>query len=370
MHHRPYRRVLFILKWRVVPYDGCSWGWMDPGTPVDPSAKLLSHGLNNSCRFVVDMLNEAGVDAKLVQVAEDNDIWKEIVAYEPDLVVIEAYWMRPKKLVDLAERFPGLKIVIRGHSSTPFLADDTIGFPWAIEYLQLGGTVAQNDPRHADEMRFLAEDLFDMDAEEARHRVPFLPNYYPVEHHHRFAEPAGHRHEDAVDVGCFGAVRSFKNHVGQAIASRMFAERIGRRLRFHINGDRLERGGQAASKALDAIFEHGDAELIRHDWIPVHSEFLALVRSMDLVTQVSFAETFCIVAADAASQDVPLVTSPEVPWGSPLFRADPVDVRAIAHKMHEAWELRFENRAVNPNRLSLLDYVRQSRRLWLAYLGV
>ena len=54
---------------------------------------------------------------------------------------------------------------------------------------------------------------------------------------------------------------------------------------------------------------------------------LALVAGMDVVSQISFAETFCIVAADAASQGVPLVTSDEVPWGSPLFRANPADVR-------------------------------------------
>ena len=215
-------------------------------------------------------------------------------------------------------------------------------------------------------MRFLAESLFGMDKAEARDRVPYLPNYYPPE---RQTVPAGDDGE-TVDVGCFGAIRSFKNHVGQAIAAMMFAGRIGRRLRFHINGDRLERGGHAVSHALDAIFDASPtAELIRHDWIPIHSEFLKLVAEMDLVAQVSFAETFNIVGADAASQGVPLVGSAEIPWISPLYRANPTDTEDMARVMHRAWELRFENRVVNPNRLGLKDYSWRSRERWLAYLN-
>lgn len=358
-------RILFILKWRVIPYGGYSWGWVDPKTPADPSAKLLSHGLNNSCRFVVDMLNDAGVEAKLVQVADDNDIWKEIVAYDPTHVIIEAYWMRPKKLLDLAERFPGLPIIIRGHSSTPFLADDWVGFPWAMEYLGLGGIVGQNDPRHVAEMRFLARYNFGLGEEEVERRVPYLPNYYPADNVGVVKQAI----PGEIDIGCFGAVRSFKNHVGQAIAAMMFAEKIGRRLRFHINGDRLERGGQAVSRALDAIFAEGQAELVRHDWIPTHGEFLELVASMDMVTQVSFAETFCIVAADAVSQDVPTVMSKEVPWATAHSIADPTDTASIADAMMRAWHNRDSLRYFNRDRHSLKQYSAKTRRIWLSYFG-
>jgi hypothetical protein len=359
------RRVLFVLKWRVVPYDGHSWGWMDPGTPSDPSAKLLSHGLNNSCRFVVDMLNASGVEAKLVQVSDDNDIWKEIVAYEPSLVVIEAYWMRPKKLGDLEARFPGLPIVVRGHSSTPFLAEDSIGFPWAVGYLAAGGIVGQNDQRHVNEMRFLAEDLFGLDQTQGAHHVPYLPNYYPVSGPVRVKEAI----PGEIDVGCFGAIRSLKNHVGQAIAAMMFARGIERRLRFHINGDRLERGGQAVSAALDALFDAApDAELIRHPWIPTHEEFLALVASMDLVTQISFAETFNIVAADAASQGVPVVGSAEIPWLAHASVANPTDTKDMARVMRHAWDTRFVNQMFDSNRAGLEQFSAASKRAWLRFL--
>ena len=361
-----HRRVLFVLRWRIVPYYGSSWGWMEQGTVADPSAKLLSHGLNNSCRFVVDMLNEAGVEAKLVQVADDNDIWKEIVAYDPTLVVIEAYWMRPKKLADLNARFPGLPIVIRGHSSTPFLAEDSIGFPWAVAYLAAGGSVGQNDRRHVEEMRFLARDLFRLDHEEARLRVPLLPNVYP----HRAPVVVKQPIPGEIDIGCFGAIRSLKNHVGQAIAAMMFAREVGRYLRFHINGDRLERGGQAVSAALDALFDAApNAELVRHPWIPTHDDFLELIASMDMVTQVSFAETFNIVAADAASQGVPLVGSAEIPWLAHESIADPTSTHDIARVMRHVWDRRGIDSLLDPNRRGLQHFCVESRRSWLDYLG-
>jgi hypothetical protein len=360
-------RILFILKWRVVPYDGYgrNWGWIDPGTPTDPSAKLLSHGLNNSCRFVVDMLNDASLEARLVQVADDNEIWKEIVDFEPDLVIIEAYWMRPKKLADLADRFPGLPIVIRGHSSTPFLAEDWVGFPWAVDYLAAGGVVGQNDERHVEEMRFLARSLFSLDGDESRQRVPYLPNYYPPERPYAPRPPLS----EFIDIGCFGAIRSFKNHVGQAIAAMAFADQIGKRLRFHINGDRLERGGASVSRALDAIFSTGNADLVRHSWIPTHDAFLLLVAEMDIVMQISFAETFNIVAADAVSQGVPAVGSAEIPWLSRHYQASPTQPKSMIAVLHHAWNHRHQHWLDDPNLTGLRHWATMSRRIWLRWLS-
>lgn len=43
---------------------------------------------------------------------------------------------------------------------------------------------------------------------------------------------------------------------------------------------------------------------------------------MDLGMQVSFSETFNIVAADMISQDVPVVVSNEIEFVAPIFKAN------------------------------------------------
>src|SRR6185503_21204160 len=110
-----------------------------------------------------------------------------------------------------------------------------------------------------------------------------------------------------LDVGCFGAVRPLKNVVTQALAAIVAARRLGLRLNFHINGGRIEGGGSPAMRNLEALFAATpDAELMSHGWTD-HESFRTLVARMDVVSQVSFSETFNIVCADAASQGVPIV---------------------------------------------------------------
>lgn len=356
-------RVLFVLLWRASPYD---YGWGKQVPIGTPGSKPLSHGLLNSATFMLQMLLDAGVDAGLVHVGSDNDIWREVLLWKPTHVILEGFFIRPKKLDDLAPLFPDVRFIVRGHSSTPFLAQDLPGFPWALDYLtKPNGILAPNDADFLREMRFLAREVHGWDDETLADRVPFLPNYYPVGD----IPPAGPPHVwdgGQIDVGCFGAVRPFKNMVGQGIAALMFAKSIGVPLRFHINGDRAEAGGGPSVVALETIFAAvPGAELIRHAWRSQH-EFLELVREMDLVTQVSFSETFCIVAADAASQGVPLVASSEIPWVAWGNQAFPTDTADIAATMERVWLARDPV----PNWTGLRDFSARSRELWLAYFGV
>ena len=84
--------------------------------------------------------------------------------------------------------------------------------------------------------------------------------------------------------------RPLKNHLVQAIGALIFAERIGKRLRFNINGGRVEMNGAPILKNLQAIFNgQPQAELVSHGWLP-HDGFRSLVANMDIVTQVTFSE--------------------------------------------------------------------------------
>lgn len=364
-----YPRVLFVLKFREDTYGGAdkeNGNWGDGG---EQARRPLSSGLFNSARMVAEMLEHRGVPTKLVHVVDNNCIHREIVQFNADVVIIEAFWVVPDKFDELRSVCPNVKFIIRNHSETPFLANESIAFDWMLRYVKHPNVfMSSNAPRMLEESRFLVklenpqwtQDFVDL-------KTPYLPNYYPT----RDCPATGAiRHaSEFIDVGCFGAVRPLKNTLVQAIGALKFARRINKRLRFHINGGRIEMGGEPILKNLSQLFAHfPQHELINHPWMD-HSDFRALVASMDVVTQVSFSETFNIVAADAVTQNVLTITSSEVPWAAPALHANPTSSTDIADAMHRAWELRKSHSGFNPSLQGLDQYNAESAKAWLRYLS-
>src|ERR1700688_2506570 len=97
-------KVLFVLKKSGY---GCNYNY---GTS----------GLLNSATFIVDMLNDSGVEAKLVIVNDNNDIDREVSNFQPDTVVIEALWVVPEKFDALKKLHPNVNWIVRIHSDLPF----------------------------------------------------------------------------------------------------------------------------------------------------------------------------------------------------------------------------------------------------------
>jgi hypothetical protein len=364
--HPHYPRVLFVLKYRE-GYGPYSYNhpedWGD-GVPKRP----LSSGLFNSARMVVEMLQEHHVPAKLVHVVDNSTIHRELVEFKADIVVIEAFWVVPEKFDELYRVCPKVTFVIRNHSEIPFLAQEGIAFDWMLKYIKRPNVImSANSKRMNRETRELARIVNpDMSGQEIDAKVPYLPNYYRLPH---ATEPVAFDPcKETIDIGCFGAVRPLKNQMMQAVAAIEFASLIGRRLRFHINGKRIEMNGDQVIKNLVLLFSHFPAfELVNHSWTS-HSEFKALIGSMDIVMQVSFSETFNIVAADAVSQGVLTITSPEVRWSAPVLQADPTNSEDIVDTMCRAWLLKQEDPTWNPNLEGLHHYNEKSVHIWLDYL--
>ena len=105
-------KVLFILK-RREDYNS-----------VIHSHVGLSTGLYNSASFMNDMLNENGVQSKLVVVPDNNSIDREVTLYRPSHVIIEALWVVPQKFAILQKLHPEVKWIIRLHSEMPFMAGE------------------------------------------------------------------------------------------------------------------------------------------------------------------------------------------------------------------------------------------------------
>jgi hypothetical protein len=316
----PSPRILFILKDRNNAY-AC-----DP-----PYSTHLSSGLFNSARFVCNMLAEHGFVTKLVHVVDANAIHASVVEFRADIVIIEAFWVVPAKFDELKIVCPKVLFVVRNHSELPFLSSEGSAINWILEYVQQSNViVACNSPKTLGEIRFLTQlQQPELSAAKVALKVAYLPNYYPTDK----AFPIKRHSGNDLNIGCFGAVRPLKNMLIQAVAAMKYAVRAENKLTFHINGTRVEGNGDSILKNLIQLFEHFPAfSLVMHGWMP-HHEFLTLVRQMDLVMQVSFSETFNIVAADAVVSGVPIVVSSEVPWASMSSKAPADDSDDISDKI-------------------------------------
>ena len=345
-------RILFLLKKRE-----------DYHQTLHNSPGLIT-GLHHSAMFMHEMLLANDVNSRMSIVVDGNCVDREVTQWRPSHVIIEALWVTPEKIAQLQRLHPMVKWVIRLHSEIPFMANEGIAMDWLGDYSTLNNVViAANAPRACREVQEYLSMLNGWDQKTADQRVIYLPNYYPQQYKTKKLD----RTSEFVDVGCFGAVRPLKNHLIQALAAVEFAERIGKKLRFHINGNRVEQKGQPVLNNLLGFFQqinHTGHTMVMHDWLD-RPEFLELCGQMDVGLQVSFSETFNIVGADIVSQGVPLVCSSELPWGIHVFCANPTDSRAIAQRLLMAYRWPQINTATH--RWSLDHYTRRTQRIWVKY---
>ena len=343
-------KILFILK-RREDFD-----------PTKHTKEGMQTGLFNSATFVKDMLNESGIESKLFIARDNNDIDREVTAFRPTHVIIEALWVVPQKFDILGRLHPKVKWIIRLHSETPFLAQEGMAWDWMGDYIRHPNIIiAANSPRMLTEVKTYLTSILPEDAT-LHNRIIYLPNYYPT----TYKTKPFHLEKEHIDVGCFGAVRPLKNHMVQAMAALQFANTVDKKLKFHINA-RIELKGDAVVRNLRCMFQHlveQGHELIFHTWTP-REEFLGLCATMDVGMQVSFSETFNIVGADFISQGVPLICSNEIPWINKKFKADPTDSDDICKALIETCIN--PKRNVTKNQKALTEYSELSRQIWSDY---
>lgn len=310
----------------------------------------VSSGLRNSARFVVDMLRANHVDVRFVQVVDNNDIDREVHQFRPDTVIIEALWVVPEKFTVLRKLHPNVKWVVRVHSEIPFLAQEGIAVQWIFDYLrQRNVWVGFNSLRALQDFENLTYSS----------KLAYLPNFFPL------SDPVQSVKKPTLDIGCFGAIRPLKNQLIQAVAAIRYADLMDKRLSFHVNGTRVERG-EDVLKNLRALFKNTRHRLVEHTWMH-HDRFQRLLGSMDASMCVSFTESFCIVAADSVSMGVPLVCSPEIRWASQFSYAEPTNVSSIVKGL---FRVIVGKSLINRlNRHGLESYNRQSVQTWLKFLS-
>lgn len=353
-------RVLFILKKRET-YDG--WNMSEKKS----SGKSFSSGLLNSASFVAGTLAGEGVDVKLVEVIDNNCIDREVTQYKPTHVIVEALWVVPEKFEVLHKLHPTVKWIVRGHSEIPFLAGEGMAIDWLCRYTSFPNvSIASNSVDSVRDIRNVVQTsnpgwYWD----EVVDKVAYLPNIYPCQAY----TPVTKKDDGYLDVACFGAIRPLKNQLIQAVAAIEFANQTGKTLRFHINGTRPEQSGENVLKNIRALFSYvKNHSLIEHEWMS-HPEFLTFLEGMDLGLQVSFSETFNIVAADMVVTGLPIVVSPEVTWSSPLCQAPTTDSKAIVSAMHRVTRWGLKGFIHYLNYRGLKEYCEGSKDVWMKYLS-
>ena len=343
-------KILFICK-QGEDYNITSYGYF----------RKFS-GLFNSARLVNEMLQDNGISSNLVTANDNNDIDRLVAENKPDICVIEAYWVVPEKFEILHKLHPNITWVIRIHSEVPFWATEGMSMDWTLRYLDYDNVMlAPNSSRVDRDIKVILSVKYDID--EIDNRVVYLPNYYPA--HDRGIKKIA-KTKGTINVGCFGAIRPLKNQLIQAIASIEYANKNNLKLMFHINGNRIEGGGDPILRNLRCLFKHSNKhELVEHAWQP-HSDFIDVIAEMDIGLQVSFTESFNIVAADMVTVGIPLVTSAEISWVSKVFYADPTSVSSIVEAMERA---KFLGKiGVEYNRHLLSVFSDSSRYRWLKFV--
>ena len=347
-------KVLFILK-RREDYNS-----------ILHSNVGLSTGLYNSANFMNEMLNEQGIESNLFVAIDNNCIDRQVNKYKPTHVIIEALWVVPSKFEILCKLHPEVTWIIRLHSEMPFMAGEGMALDWIGAYTDYPNLViACNAPRMLRETRIYLKARNNWNNSQAEHRVIYLPNYYPQTYTSKKLD----KNKDVIDICCFGAIRPLKNHLLQAIAAIGFAEKIGKKLNFHVNAGRIEMQGHPVINNLKALFDHLEDcghHLVNHQWRP-RDEFLDLCATMDIGLQVSFSETFNIVNADLISQGVPIIGSVEIPWIVQKYAADPTDSDDIIDKLTSTYNWPKIN--VKTNQWSLTLYTNKTVKVWNKYFG-
>jgi hypothetical protein len=316
----------------------------------------VSYGLMNSAKFVVDALHKHGVDAKIIEVVDNNDIDREVNKYRPSIVIIEALWVVPEKFKILTRLHPHVKWFVRLHSKPAFIANEGVAFEWLYGYRDVyrecGNVfIGANNSEFAEALTALLG-----------YPVQYMPNIYDREFHVAHRQPIA----DTINVGCFGSIRPLKNFMTQALAAVLYANKHQLRLRFHINGDRIEQKGENTLKNMEALFAGSGHQLVTHPWCE-HSEFIKLVRTMDVGMQVSLSETFNIVAADFVSQGIPIVVSSEIEWMPCLSKADPTSIFDIVDELESVLCLSKVG-LVHLNMFTLSMYNLRAIRTWLSFI--
>ena len=312
-------------------------------------------GLAANALHSTDVLRRKGVSIDLHQVTSYDELVKAVDETKPTHVVIEAVWVNALQAGDLARKNPATQVVVRAHSKIGFLQVEPEAIDTIREIIELHDSLpnlwfSSNNHEFSDAVN------------EVYGPCLHLPNLYDSEG----APPRTRQDDEILRIASFGATRLLKLHPAAALAALQVATRLDRDLEFYVNVDRTP-GGDSVRKTMRNMFDGLKmSKLVELGWQD-SDEFRKTIASMDLVMQLSATETFCMVAADAVSSGVPVVTGPAVSWLAGCGVAPIDDTGRVAYV---SVGLLTDSKAAKKQKAHLKHYVEYSVDKWMEFLGL
>jgi hypothetical protein len=326
-----------------------------------------SYGLINSSTHIANFLNTLiDIETKVVTVVDANGIDKEVHEYKPDMVVIEALWITGEKLKELIElnKYKKIKWVVRIHSDIGYLSAETFALKYVNNYIALNKTNLFIAPNKEDFSKYLSNAI--------GYDFTYLPNVIITNH-----EKDDNNQKDNFDVmniGCLGALRLLKNPAFQALCAIKAADILGKTLHFHITLAKIDTYDDEHQvklnpvlKNLEEIFANSHHILVKHEWNE-NAEFQHLIKKMDIGIQLSFSESFNIVAADFINNNKLILVSEAIDWMPGIFKASTINYDEVTKKIIFMYKHRHSCILKKLMHRSLNKYNKKAEKMWLNFI--
>ena len=317
----------------------------------------ISHiGLGVAAQKNAEYLNKNGYDTVVVPARNNVDIVEAIRKHEFTHVVISAPWLTSLDLYSMVKHFKQVKFGVVSHSNIGFLQADPGALKLLRQYVQISNEVPNLS---IGGNSYIFADWF---SEVYGGKKLVLPNLYLV---HTTNKP--HVPDEVIRIGSFGAIRPQKNVMTAAAAAVLLSRVFGKIVEFHVSTGREDGGGSVILNAIrQMMIQVPGVELVERNWSN-WVEFKRIIRSMDVLFQVSYTESFNMVTADGVNEGVPTVTSDAITWVPEDWKAhadNVYDVMGVASSL-------LENRAIEADKgvVALTKHNVEGYGFWKEFLS-
>ena len=315
-------------------------------------------GLMVSAQVLTDYLNSIGYKANYISIPDADFLDPVIKQYNPKIVILEALWIKTEKLSQLCKSNPQLKaIVFRVHSDIPYFAIEPYGFEtcFNIQNIQTSGTPKLYVAANCENFHKTINSIANIE-------YLYLPNIHDSIFKHNPKQLT-----DEIHVGLYGSIRLLKNHLFQAMAACHAAKRLNKRAVIHINNNVNDAGSAVLQNLRNVFNSNGYHKLIDDGWMD-RDTFKSVIRGLDIGMQLSFTESFNIVAADFVSNGVPILGSDTIYWMPDYYKTSTTQIKQVSDKFIELYHKRNDKMMLGDAFEYLVKYNNSAKAVWDSWL--